>query len=50
MTAARRSAAILAADVAGYSRVMGEGEAGAAKIICERREAATPIVRGFGGT
>jgi class 3 adenylate cyclase len=27
MTSARRLAAILAADVAGYSRLMGEGEA-----------------------
>jgi TolB-like protein/class 3 adenylate cyclase len=38
MTAARRLAAILAADVAGT-----------AKIVRERRDAATPIVRGFGG-
>src|SRR5271165_5015488 len=30
MTAARRLAAILAADVAGYSRLMGEDEAGTA--------------------
>ena len=49
MTAARRLAAILAADVAGYSRLMGEDEAGTAKIVRERREAATPIVRGLGG-
>src|SRR5262249_37424788 len=49
MTAARRLAAILAADVAGYSRLMGEDEAGTAKIVCERREAATPILRAFGG-
>ena len=28
MTATRRLAAILAADVAGYSRLMGEDEAG----------------------
>ena len=28
MTAARRLAAILAADVVGYSRLMGEDEAG----------------------
>ncbi len=49
MTAARRLAAILAADVAGYSRLMGEDEAGAAKAVRERREAATPIVRAFGG-
>ena len=31
MTAARRLAAILAADVVGYSRLMGEDEAGTAK-------------------
>ena len=49
MTAARRLAAILAADVVGYSRLMGEDEAGTAKAVRERREAATPIVRSFGG-
>jgi class 3 adenylate cyclase len=49
MTASRRLAAILAADVVGYSRLMGEDEAGTAKIVRERREAATPIVRSFGG-
>jgi TolB-like protein/class 3 adenylate cyclase len=49
VTAARRLAAILAVDVAGYSRLMGLDEAGTAKIVRERREAATPIVRGFGG-
>ena len=31
MTAARRLAAILAADVVGYSRLMGEDEAGTAQ-------------------
>jgi class 3 adenylate cyclase len=59
VTAARRLAAILAADVFGYSRLMGEDEAGTAKLVedeagtaklvRERREAATPIVRAFGG-
>jgi TolB-like protein/class 3 adenylate cyclase/Tfp pilus assembly protein PilF len=49
MNAARRLAAILAADVVGYSRLMGEDETGTAKIVRERREAATPIVRAFGG-
>jgi class 3 adenylate cyclase len=49
VTAARRLAAILAADVVGYSRLMGEDEAGTAKIVRERREEATPIVRSFGG-
>jgi class 3 adenylate cyclase/TolB-like protein len=45
----RKLAAILAADVVGYSRLMGEDEAGTAKIVRDRREAATPIVRAFGG-
>jgi adenylate cyclase len=45
----RKLAAILAADVVGYSRLMGEDEAGTAKLVRERREAATPIVRALGG-
>jgi class 3 adenylate cyclase len=45
----RKLAAILAADVVGYSRLMGEDEAGTAKLVRERRGAATPIVRSFGG-
>ena len=49
MSEVRRLAAILAADVVGYSRLMGEDEAGTAKLVRERREAATPIVRAFGG-
>jgi class 3 adenylate cyclase len=49
VTAARRLAAILAADVVGYSRLMGEDETGTAKLVRERREAAMPIVRAFGG-
>jgi TolB-like protein/class 3 adenylate cyclase len=49
MPAARRLAAILAADVVGYSRLMGEDEAGTAAAVRERREAAAPIVRAFGG-
>ena len=49
MTAARRLAAILAADVVGYSRLMGEDEAGTARAVREHRQAAAPIVRGFGG-
>ena len=49
MTATRRLAAILAADVVGYSRLMGEDEAGTAKVVRERREAAGQIVRAFGG-
>ena len=49
MTAARRLAAILAADVVGYSRLMGEDEAGTALGVREHREAARPIVAGLGG-
>jgi class 3 adenylate cyclase len=49
MTAARRLAAILAADVVGYSRLMGEDEAGTVRAVREHREAARPIVAGFGG-
>jgi adenylate cyclase len=45
----RKLAAILAADVVGYSRLMGEDEAGTARAVRERRDAAAPIVRGFGG-
>ena len=49
MTATRRLAAILAADVVGYSRLMGEDEAGTARAVREHREAARPIVAGLGG-
>ena len=49
MSAARRLAGILAADVVGYLKLMGEDEAGTARAVREHREAATPIVRGFGG-
>jgi hypothetical protein len=41
--AARKLTAILAADVVGYSRMMGEDEAGTAKAVREHREAAHPI-------
>jgi hypothetical protein len=43
MTAPRRLAAILAADVVGYSRLMGEDQA-----VRDLREAAAPIVTGHG--
>src|SRR5271165_465307 len=49
MTAARRLAAILAADVVGYSRLMGEDEAGTARAVSEHREAARPTIAGLGG-
>ena len=49
MTATRRLAAILAADVVGYSRLMGQDEAGTARAVREGHEASTPIVAGHGG-
>src|SRR5271163_2307684 len=49
MIAPRKLAAILAADVVGYSRMMGEDEAGTAEAVRERREAAQPIVAAHGG-
>jgi class 3 adenylate cyclase len=49
MTATRRLAAIMAIDVVGYSRLMGEDEAGTALSVRTHREAARPIVAGFGG-
>jgi adenylate cyclase len=45
----RRLAAILAADVVGYSRLMGADEAGTARAVRGHREAAAPTVRAFGG-
>ena len=49
MAETRKLAAILAADVVGYSRLMGEDEAGTARAVREHREAATPIVQEHGG-
>src|SRR5271166_6479221 len=49
MTATRRLAAILAADVVGYSRLMGEDEAGTALAVREHRDAARPLVANLGG-
>jgi TolB-like protein len=49
MTATRRLAAILFADVVGYSRLMGEDEVGTARAVGEHREAARPIVANHGG-
>src|SRR5271165_5676001 len=43
MSETRRLAAIMAVDVVGYSRLMGEDEAGTAKAVREHREAAHPI-------
>ena len=44
MPETRKLAAILVADVVGYSRLMGEDEAGTARAVREHREAARPIV------
>jgi TolB-like protein/class 3 adenylate cyclase len=49
MPATRKLAAILIADVVGYSRLMGEDEAGTARAVREHREAAHPIVARHGG-
>jgi TolB-like protein/class 3 adenylate cyclase len=49
MTTARRVAAVMAVDVVGYSRLMGEDEAGTAISVREHREAALPVVVGLGG-
>jgi TolB-like protein/class 3 adenylate cyclase len=49
MSKTRKLAAILFADVVGYSRLMGEDEAGTARGVRERREAARPIVTSHGG-
>jgi TolB-like protein/class 3 adenylate cyclase len=49
MSETRKLAAILAADVVGYSRLMGEDEAGTAKAVREHRHAARPVVASHGG-
>jgi adenylate cyclase len=46
MSASRRLAAILAADVAGYSRLMGAGEEGTlARLKTLRRELSDPKIK-----
>src|ERR1700677_322268 len=45
----RRLAAILAADVAGYSRLMGLDEVGTARILRERRAVSDGLVAKHGG-
>ena len=49
MPATRRLAAILAADMVGYSRLMGEDEAGTVHALREHRAAADPLVTQHGG-
>ncbi len=49
MTETRKLAAIMAVDVVGYSRLMGEDEAGTARAVRGHREAAVPIITSLGG-
>jgi adenylate cyclase len=49
MDTPRKLAAILAADIAGYSRLMGLDEAGTAKLLREHRAAIDPILARHGG-
>jgi class 3 adenylate cyclase len=49
MPASRRLAAILAADIADYSRLMGADEAGTARALHEHRAAADPLVAAHSG-
>ena len=49
MASTRRLAAILAADVVGYSRLMGLDEAGTAQALRDHRAAANPIIAEHGG-
>ena len=45
----RRLAAILAADIAGYSRLMGADEVGTVQALREHRSAADPLIAQHGG-
>jgi class 3 adenylate cyclase len=45
----RKLAAVMAVDVVGYSRPMGEDEAGTVRAVRGHREAAIPIIAGLGG-
>jgi adenylate cyclase len=45
----RRLAAILAADIAGYSRLMGADEVGTVQSLREHRSAADPLIAEHGG-
>ncbi len=49
MSQTRRLAAILAADVAGYSRLMGADEEGTAQALRQHRAAADPLLAQHGG-
>ena len=49
MPPVRRLAAILSADMVGYSRLMGLDEAGTAQALREHRAAADPLIAEHGG-
>ena len=49
MVSTRRLAAIFAADIVGYSRLMGLDEAGTAQALREHRSAADPLIAERGG-
>ena len=49
MASTRRLAAILAADMVGYSRLMGHDDAGTVRELREHRAAADPIIAEHGG-
>ncbi len=49
MAKSRKLSAIMAVDVVGYSRLMGEDEAGTARAVREHRDAARPLVATRGG-
>ena len=49
MSQTRRLAAILAADIAGYSRLMGADEVGTVEALREHRSAADPLIAQHGG-
>jgi adenylate cyclase len=49
MSQTRRLAAILAADIAGYSRLMGADEVGTVEALREHRGAADPLIAQHGG-
>ena len=49
MRETRKLVAIMAVDIVGYSRLMGDDEAGTAQAVRRCREAAIPIVAALGG-
>src|SRR5215469_13847237 len=49
MASTRRLAAILAADIAGYSRLMGADELGTVQALREHHSAADPLIAEHGG-